>query len=642
MNLLEIKNNLAKLAYTDEEQPVLGRFVVFMHPEKSYVGQFVNLKADTTSNYVIAKLLFTFNSEGIVEDYDGSMPSITSQIGNLPATELLNLLPVETPLRIGYLAQSKNMLALDVSMFERNLVVFTEKDDNKKIFISNCVKQLFQMKEKTVIIDPVNMFEDYPKIKLGKDFKLPLDAKMIDYLFEVELAEVDAGTKAVIQDIFYAVQQYINSLDFKFIPIDNFVDVVTNQYKELQMPELALLKNKLLKYRDANILANTKEEVIALENKLKEKNCSIIDVKDVGESLQREVISIIHSTLEKFDKYVYLFVPITDNNSDKKLLKQFINHNHVFTTILTSGEYKYANELKQHAQNLIIFTPQGLNNDFAVYNTFLNKLNPNECIVCGKLTQNIPFIVEMIPLKTDLTQDDVLGDRYQFIPVTEELQFVKVDDYGNKIPVTITHEPDEYDRQQNGGLDETEGEEEVVKTEVEGVEEYNGEEIINETPIEPEISEPEIDEDELYNQDKLLEESSKLPPLDTFDDDDEMDYSPEDLTEGDLDNIERSQQLPEINEPVETDYEEDEEQVEDIPPVDTETPVVPVYPADDTENSDGDFEFAQGDTVEHKKYGRGVIEKIIKYGNKTLCSITFENNIGRRLLDPTITEIVKL
>ena len=104
---------------------------------------------------------------------------------------------------------------------------------------------------------------------------------MIDYIFEYELAEVDAPTKAIIQDIFYAVQQYIQTLDFEFLPIDNFVDVVTNQYKETQMPELALLKNKLLKYRDANVFANTQDEVLALKQKLDEKNCSIIDIKDI-------------------------------------------------------------------------------------------------------------------------------------------------------------------------------------------------------------------------------------------------------------------------------------------------------------------------------------------------------------------------
>lgn len=71
------------------------------------------------------------------------------------------------------------------------------------------------------------------------------------------------------------------------------------------------------------------------------------------------------------------------------------------------------------------------------------------------------------------------------------------------------------------------------------------------------------------------------------------------------------------------------------------TPIVPVYDADipqeDMVMSDP---IQQGDTVTHAKYGTGVVEKMIKYGNKTLFSINFDN-IGRRLLDPTLTEIKK-
>ena len=71
------------------------------------------------------------------------------------------------------------------------------------------------------------------------------------------------------------------------------------------------------------------------------------------------------------------------------------------------------------------------------------------------------------------------------------------------------------------------------------------------------------------------------------------------------------------------------------------TPIVPVYDADipqeDMVMSDP---IQQGDTVIHAKYGSGVVEKMIKYGNKTLFSINFDN-IGRRLLDPTLTEIKK-
>lgn len=74
---------------------------------------------------------------------------------------------------------------------------------------------------------------------------------------------------------------------------------------------------------------------------------------------------------------------------------------------------------------------------------------------------------------------------------------------------------------------------------------------------------------------------------------------------------------------------------------DTKTPIVPVYEADipqeDRVLSDP---VEQGDLVVHAKYGTGTVEKMIKYGTKTLFSINFDN-VGRRLLDPTLTEIKK-
>lgn len=687
MKLLEIKNNLVKLSYTDTEVPVLGRFIVLATEEKSYVAQFVNLKSDTVNNFAIAKLLFTFTPDGVVDNYDGSIPSVNSEISFLPAEELLNLLPVETPVKVGTLSQQEDMLSLDISMFERNLTVFVEKDINKTVFISNCIRQLFQMKEKSVVIDTCNLFEDYPKIEFTKDFKLPLNSKMIDFIFEYELAEVDAATKAVIQDIFYAVQQYIKTLDFEFLPIDNFVDVVANQYKEIQMPELALLKNKLLKYRDANVFANTKEEVLALKEKLNEKNCSIINLKNIHETLQNEVISFIHTTLESFEKYIYLFVPLTDENSDKKLLKQMVNNNHVFTTILASSSYKYANELKQHAQNMFLFAPQSLNHDFAAYNTFLNKLNNDECIVFGKLTQGIPFIVDMADLDLDLTRDDVLGDRYQFVPVAENVQLVKIDDYGNQIPVTNI-QPEEYDEELQSPAAEPEPIQDEVISQIPQIEQppidvveepiqnfseelpvaaplnlveklQEGLEQTEVTPVEEDsmvlppvnnlLAEEDEDLDEILPQQEDLQITEEPEMLDFAVDDIADESLLEEpvndaaLTEDDLNFIEDNQMAEsddifdgmEINEPI------DEPSYQEDPYVTEQTPVVPVYPADENSAVDNESEFEQGDSVTHPRYGRGVVEKIIKYGNKTLCSISFEN-VGRRLLDPSISELTKI
>ena len=142
MKLLEIKNNLVKLSYAETENPILGRFIILGSNEKSYVAQFVNLKSDTINNYAIAKLLFTFTPDGVVDNYDGSVPNMDSELSFLAAEELLNLLPIETPVKIGNLAQQDEMLSLDISVFERNFTIFVEKDSNKKTFISNCVRQL--------------------------------------------------------------------------------------------------------------------------------------------------------------------------------------------------------------------------------------------------------------------------------------------------------------------------------------------------------------------------------------------------------------------------------------------------------------------------------------------------------------------
>lgn len=673
MKLLEIKNNLVKLSYAETENPILGRFIILGSNEKSYVAQFVNLKSDTINNYAIAKLLFTFTPDGVVDNYDGSVPNMDSELSFLAAEELLNLLPIETPVKIGNLAQQDEMLSLDISVFERNFTIFVEKDSNKKTFISNCVRQLFQMKEKSVIVDTCNLFEDYPKIVFSKDFKLPLNSKMIDYIFEYELAEVDAPTKAVIQDIFYAVQQYIDTLDFKFLPIDNFVDVVANQYKDIQMPELALLKNKLLKYRDANVFANTKEEVLAFKEKLNEKNCSIIDIKDINEPLQKEVMSFIHQALTEYEKYIYFFAPLTDNNSDKKLLKQFINNNHVFTTILVSSSYKYAQELKQHAQNILLFTPNDMNHDFAAYNTFLNKLNSDECIAFGKLTQSIPFIVDMSDLELDLTLEDVLGDKYQFVPISDNMQLVKTDEYGNKTPVNLAPELTQDDVVQSTQEEQTleyapmqeeisdfSQEETVIDEEIPQIEESG---IIDEPAIElpqesvednnKNIVEPVsniLDDESISEEDQgLTEDDLELDPLPEQEDlqsydeedltDEPLDEDSTALTEDDLNFIDDNQ----IAQPSSM-YEEQEPEITDdyqeSPYIEEQTPVVPVYPAEQEPAEDSE-DFQQGDSVTHPRYGRGVVEKIIKYGNKTLCSISFEN-VGRRLLDPTISELKKL
>ena len=69
---------------------------------------------------------------------------------------------------------------------------------------------------------------------------------------------------------------------------------------------------------------------------------------------------------------------------------------------------------------------------------------------------------------------------------------------------------------------------------------------------------------------------------------------------------------------------------------------LPVYDVSEDKDTDSaDIELKEGDTVRHKKYGIGIIKKVIGYSEKKLCSIQFEN-VGRRLLDPRIAELEKI
>lgn len=647
MKVVEIRNNLVKIEFESDEGLVLGRFIVLASEQNSYVAQIINIKIDEIQKHAIAKLMFTFTNDGVVDNYDGSIPDMNSEASLLPAQELLDLLPVETAVKFGHLAQEDSVLSLDISIFEHNMTVFSDHDFEKRTFISNCVNQLANMNEKSVVIDDANLFENVKKCVPGRDFKLPLNSEMIDYLFDNELTDIGTDSKAVIKDIFYAVQQYIDTLDNKFLPIDKFVDVIASQYQQNNIPELALLKNKLLKYKDSNLFANSEEEINVIANMLDTNNTIYVDIKDFSASLQNKIINIIHNELNLMSGYIYFFVPIRDDNSDKPLIRKFINHSHIFTTIFASHAYKYAAELKEHAENIVLYTPQTITHEFASYNTFLNKLNHDEFVIYGKLTQGIPFIVEsevVEPQNFAQQEAQIIKQELEQKSNVESYSEVEQGQYSQKSEI-----PEQFENKtilepvENIMSDDELGQEENIEQDLEE------EQVVEQEDELDEVVSEELPEDEEYMEHPNISEiaSELQEPLELDLPEDELseeDLVEDDLSEEDLDYIDDA--LPTLEEPEAqgediADISEDDLYSQDEEEFD-KPPVVPIYPAEGVESEPADdaFGYAQGDVVTHPRYGRGVIEKIIKYGNKTLCSISFDN-VGRRLLDPSISEFEK-
>lgn len=765
MQVLEIKNNLVKIAYDVNDNLALSSFVIIEDTNTPYVAQVVNVKADKLTNFAIVKLLFTFNEEGILKNYNGTIPSLKSTVSILPSKELLDIIPIENNLTMGELAQQNVTLNVDKTILDNNLLVCSDNVENTNILLKNITKQI---DEKIIIFDTDGLFDAENKITFGKDFKLPLNYDTINFIYENELDDVDATSRAVIQDIFIEVQEYTKNLPEGYLPFETFINVVDQQYKETQIPQLVLLKNKLIKYRDLNAFAETLKDVLSLSIAIDKSKVTIIDISEMAPVLQKEIMSYTYGVMKGINETIYSFVKVDNANSSKRLLKTFLSRDGIYTTIICRHEYKYLPELKSAAQNLILFTPQTLQHDFAAYNTFLNKLNTDEFIIYGAHTQNIPLIVELDELELDTQNDDDETESEKDIEEIPSSNVVPmpapVQNTAPQENVTVTPEPEiqeeetftapevEYpdlgfdnetpssneaptvDFPETETLNVTEEQPEENFTQIELPETFEEPEIeevqqeepeediqenfdneISQEPIEeevfmPETDIPQVEINEDLSEQAIIEDSniSETPaeytsqateeqaPIYNILDDNEIDYQdaepevlplePEiDYSVEDID-IEENYQEPQPydeneamieqaakdvdkliyeklpNEDVTlddlSDLQSDELTEDDLNLIgdlasdngitpepeleynEEQPPVVPIYNAEDIEPQEQQS-LEPGDRVSSPKYGEGVVEKMIKYGNKMLCSIEFPN-IGRRLLDPAMTEIKKL
>lgn len=765
MQVLEIKNNLVKIAYDVNDNLALSSFVIIEDTNTPYVAQVVNVKADKLTNFAIVKLLFTFNEEGILKNYNGTIPSLKSTVSILPSKELLDIIPIENNLIMGELAQQGVTLNVDKTILDNNLLVCSDNVENTNILLKNITKQI---DEKIVIFDTDGLFDAENKITFGKDFKLPLNYDTINFIYENELDDVDATSRAIIQDIFIEVQEYTKNLPEGYLPFETFINVVDQQYKETQIPQLVLLKNKLIKYRDLNAFAETLKDVLSLSIAIDKSKVTIIDISEMAPVLQKEIMSYTYGVMKGINETIYSFVKVDNANSSKRLLKTFLSRDGIYTTIICRHEYKYLPELKSAAQNLILFTPQTLQHDFAAYNTFLNKLNTDEFIIYGAHTQNIPLIVELDELELDSQNDDDETESEKDIEeipssnvvpmpapvqntapqenvtetpepeIQEEETFkapeVEYPDLGFDNETPSSNEAPTVDFPEAETLNVTEEQPEENFTQIELPETFEEPEIeevqqeepeediqenfdneISQEPVEEEVFMPETDipqveiNEDLSEQaiiedintpdtpvDYASQEIEEQAPIYNILDDNEIDYQnaepevlplePEiDYSVEDID-IEENYQEPQPydeneamieqaakdvdkliyeklpNEDVTlddlSDLQSDELTEDDLNLIgdlasdngitpepeleynEEQPPVVPIYNAEDIEPQEQQS-LEPGDRVSSPKYGEGVVEKMIKYGNKMLCSIEFPN-IGRRLLDPAMTEIKKL
>ncbi len=757
MRIFEVKNNLVKVFYEAGDSLFLSGFVMIKDSRESYIGQIMHLESSKHGNVAIAKLIFNVTSDGVITAYSGSIPAINSAITNINSIDFLKLIQGQSPIIVGEFIENDLLVSLDKSLLENKLVVCSENQENSDLMIKTLNRQIKNYGKKTIIIDTdgESIFDKNAFI-MGETFKLPINNQLINYIFENGLEYKSTRSKAVMQETLMELNYYISSLEEPFIPVEKFIDILEKQYNESKLPELVLLKNALVRYNESGYFAKNTEDYKNLLVSLLNNQTTVIDVSHVDESIQREVISYVYSLLKEIAENYYVFVKLTNGNSNKKLLKQVFSNKNTYTITTCSYTYKYLTELKKIAKDLILFTPLIQQQDFASYNTFLMTLGRTEFVVYGQATQYMPLIVKLserakimsvAPQKT-LTQEDAqkmvqqqLKEQqkryeaekeqqqvynhqqkinqqmlqqqmsqmvypqvmpmqnapqvfYQQPAIYPQLQMFAPNPYMNiqapympfapqpyvqpqYVPqqfVTQPIQPQPQTLQNNTDIKENQEQkapQEIVPPVFKSIEpqqmpiEQNVEskavpkreeaenEIINvnDFKVENQLTEDDLDmiqDIDMYNSESESEDMAVVDEEQEqiISDFPELEPEPVDVSEDDsyLDEI-HEDELPQEEMPSETEY------IADNEPQDIKTKyniteeslkepeTVPVYPANTGSNVVMNFE--KGDTVVHEKFGSGRIEKIINYGSKKLCSVYFEG-VGRRLLDPSLSEIKKV
>jgi len=410
MFIEQISGQKIKIKFdVNEKQLLLGDILKITASGKN--GVLVQVSGISTAeknpNFNIAesKILFTIDGSGKLISWQGNIPSQDFIITKLSAKEILlcsNTLNPQNPVPMGVLSlYPQTEINLEASFFEKPTVVYCDKQTQKDNILSLLSCELSKSIETTVLIDFNNSFSDLKIssiLEAGNHLKLPFDLKGLELLYNKSLSEASCETRAVIEDIFIEIENYLSSGEAEFIPFSGFRKAVDSVYETNKLTELVLLKNKLLKLQKQGVFANKKQEITSFTEKIRSSNLIIIDLSKFPTDWQKDLIEfIIDSNTKKHKQKFFLVFDSDKINIDKVFIENLCgkaNKNGVYPIIISGHESESAVSLLSYTSNIIAFAPENTTKITALQDNLI-RLKDNEAIITGKITNNIPLYLNI-------------------------------------------------------------------------------------------------------------------------------------------------------------------------------------------------------------------------------------------------------
>ena len=399
MQLTEIKNDLATMNYNPElNRLMISDFILIEDANQSILAQIISIEGtdDADVNSAMLKFLLSIDKDANLTQYLGYVPAKNATLLLINPQEVVQLIKnSEKNIYIGNLAAYPDIqVELGLDFLRKKTYVQVDFLENKLQIVEAIIRGLTKYNRKTLLFDFSGLYSGltFPEIMIGDNFKLPLNYEALYHIAEEELNDCNNDNRATIQAILLEVQNYVKSTEDGFIPFNTFISVLDAQYEESAIPELLLLKNKLMKYQQQGIFAQNKSEFDFINSFLKDNKNIKINLSELP--VQWHKIAFI-SILNLLKSKCYLITDFTDDNSNKTIIKKLYEKSEIRPIVISSYGYKYQIQLKAMSKNLILFKPQQQVNDFAGYTSFLNILGQDTFIVWGEQTLFIPLILKM-------------------------------------------------------------------------------------------------------------------------------------------------------------------------------------------------------------------------------------------------------
>lgn len=410
MQILEVKNDMAKITYNPSENKLLpADFLLIEDSNQKLIAQIINIETTDSAdkNSAILRLALSIDRDDNLSYFNGYIPSKSSKLIYITSEEIIELVKGnDSNIYFGNLSNHPSCyVKTNMSFIDDKLYIQSDRSDKTEIAVRNLVSELTGKNKKIIIIDFTGQYSaasNALKLKISDNMKLPLNIEAFDTILQYDTVDCPIEDKAVIQSIVLELREYLKTLKDKYIPFNMFKQVVDDEFASNPVSGLMLLRNKLWLYAQDSIFADKKEQFDVINSLLSKRDIIIVDASDMDEKWYKYIIQTVASLT---DCSCYLFLSLNDIDIDKKSILNLYNKQNIIPVVSTSYDSPYRQILKSLCKNQLLCKPSVALNEQEHYTPLLNRMNNGDIILYGETTLYLPLLLELQLFDSETSED---------------------------------------------------------------------------------------------------------------------------------------------------------------------------------------------------------------------------------------------